>query len=311
MIIFGNNIERSTKFFALVSLVKNAILEFVDILNLHNILCKSMSVRTNNTIYSIGVLGVMKNYLRFLAHQLKGWPQQNYYLFFFSLGCQVMTLVSNEITWISIITFIGTTLGVLCILAINAAKSVNGWLGILSAICFIIVGFSAKNYLSIGEQIAYVITLDIPVLLSANWNINMVSKIRKFTGRTWVIAIFATIAVYFISGYLIDILTNDPRPWIDAISFSISLTAGVICFLRYNNQYFWWLASGIFQMILWGVTYSQGDATLAMAVNSMVYIINDILAFTISPWYNKRERARLIKEESKYAANSKQAQTSI
>ena len=46
------------------------------------------------------------------------------------------------------------------------AKSVNGILGILSAICFIIVGFSAKNYLSIGEQIAYMITLDIPVLLS-------------------------------------------------------------------------------------------------------------------------------------------------
>ena len=87
----------------------------------------------------------MKNYLHFLAHQLKGWPQQNYYLFFFSLGCQVMTLVNDKITWITVITFIGTTLGVLCILAINAAKSVNGWLGILSAICFIIVGFSANN----------------------------------------------------------------------------------------------------------------------------------------------------------------------
>ena len=245
----------------------------------------------------------MKNYLHFLAHQLKGWPQQNYYLFFFSLGCQVMTLVNDKITWITVITFIGTTLGVLCILAINAAKSVNGWLGILSAICFIIVGFSAKNYLSIGEQLAYVITLDIPVLLSANWNINMVSKIRKFTGNTWVVAILSTIAVYLVSGYLIGALTNDPRPWIDAISFSISLTAGVICFLRYNNQYFWWLASGIFQMVLWGITFAQGDSSLAMAVNSMVYIINDVLAFTISPWYNKRERARLEKEEAKYSAN--------
>lgn len=61
-------------------------------------------------------------------------------------------------------------------LAINAAKSVNGWLGILSAICFIIAGLNAKNYLSIGEQLAYVITLDVPVLLSANWNVNMASR---------------------------------------------------------------------------------------------------------------------------------------
>jgi nicotinamide mononucleotide transporter len=96
----------------------------------------------------------MSNYLHFLAHQLKGWPQQNYYLFFFSLGCQIMTLVSAPITALTITTFIGTTLGVLCILAINAAKSVNGWLGILSAICFIVTGLAAKNYLSMAEQLA-------------------------------------------------------------------------------------------------------------------------------------------------------------
>ena len=241
------------------------------------------------------------NYFKFLAHQLKGWPQQNYYLFFFSLGCQIMTLTSTPITWLSVITFIGTTLGVLCVLAINAAKSVNGVLGILSAICFIIIGFNAKNYLSIGEQVAYMITLDIPVLLSSNWNVNMASKIRQFTSRSWTVAIIATGVVYLVSGFLIGHLTDDPRPWIDAISFSISLTAGVICFLRFNNQYFWWLASGIAQLVLWFISYQQGSATLAMAVNSSIYLINDLLAFTISPWYNKKERERLSIAETAYA----------
>ena len=54
---------------------------------------------------------------------------------------------------------------------------------------------------------------------------------------------------------------------------------------------------------LCGITFAQVDALLAMSVNSMGYIINDVLAFTISPWYNKRERARLEKEEAKYSAN--------
>ncbi|KRN00973.1 hypothetical protein FD13_GL001617 [Levilactobacillus senmaizukei DSM 21775 = NBRC 103853] len=182
-------------------------------------------------------------------------------------------------------------------LAINAAKSVNGLLGVISAACFIVVGFSAKNYLSIGEQLAYVVTLDIPVLLSANWNVNMVSKIRKFTGKTWIVAIVATLVVYAISGYLIGALTDDPRPWVDAISFAICLTAGVICFLRYNNQYFWWIASGLAQMVLWFISFRQGSATLAMFINSSVYLMNDVLAFTVSPWYNKHERARLMAEE--------------
>lgn len=242
----------------------------------------------------------MLNYFKFLLHQLKGWPQQNYYLFFFSLGCQIMTLVNQPITLLTVITFIGTTLGVLCILSINAAKSVNGILGIISAICFIYVGYSAKNYLSIGEQIAYMITLDIPVLLSKEWNHNMASKIRKFTGKTWLTAIISTIFVYFISGYLIQRFTDDPRPWIDAIAFSISLSAGIISFLRYNNQYFWWLASGLAQMVLWYISFRHGSASLAMFVNSSVYLINDVLAFTVSPWYNKKERERMQRMEDEY-----------
>ena len=243
----------------------------------------------------------MTNYFKFLRHQLQGWPQQNYYLFFFSLGCQVMTLVSSKVTWVTVVTFIGTTLGVLCVLAINAAKSVNGWLGLLSALCFIIAGFSAKNYLSILEQVAYVLTLDIPVLLSANWNVNLAAKIRHFTARSWAVALGATVLVYLVSGSLIGRFTDDPRPWIDAISFSISLTAGVICFLRFNNQYFWWLASGLAQLVLWFVSFKQGSATLAMAINSSIYLINDLLAFTISPWYNAKERARVTAAEAAYA----------
>ncbi|EOH74311.1 nicotinamide riboside transporter PnuC [Enterococcus malodoratus] len=242
----------------------------------------------------------MLNYFKFLLHQLKGWPQQNYYLFFFSLGCQIMTLVNQPFTLLTVITFIGTTLGVLCILSINAAKSVNGVLGIISAICFIYVGYSAKNYLSIGEQIAYMITLDIPVLLSKEWNHNMASKIRKFTGKTWFTAIISTIVVYFVSGYLIQRFTDDPRPWVDAIAFSISLSAGIISFLRYNNQYFWWLASGLAQMVLWYISFRHGAASLAMFVNSSVYLINDVLAFTVSPWYNKKERERMQQMEEEY-----------
>ncbi|MFQ9706101.1 MAG: nicotinamide riboside transporter PnuC [Limosilactobacillus pontis] len=228
-----------------------------------------------------------QNYFVWLWNQLKGWPVQNYMLFTFALGFQLALLIQNHFTSVTVITFIGTILGTLCVLAINATKAINGWLGLISAACFIYAGWSAKNYLSIFEQIAYVATLDLPVILAVrSWNNDTKNHLRKFGGKQWLIAIIGTLLVYVISGYLIGKFTNDPRPWIDAVSFAISLTAGVMCFMRYNNQYFWWLASGIFQLILWGVTYAQGDATLAMAINSSIYVINDILAFTVSPWFN-------------------------
>ena len=236
-------------------------------------------------------------YFKWLGQQIKGWPQQNYYLFWFSFGLQIMTLVSADFTPVSVITFIGTTLGVLCVLSITATKAINGYLGLFSAMCFIYAGYTAKNYLSIFEQLAYVVTLDLPVILAVkSWNNDTVNHLRKFTVKNWVVSIVFTVAMWLLSGYLIGTFTDDPRPWIDAISFAICLTGGIVCFLRYNNQYFWWLASGLFQLILWGVTYAQGDATLAMAINSSVYLINDILAFTVSPWFNHGRRKLGIKE---------------
>lgn len=235
------------------------------------------------------------NYFKWLFNQLKEWPVQNYCLWFFAFGFQLALLIQGKLTSVTVITFIGTLLGTLCVLAINATKAINGWLGLISAACFIYAGWSAKNYLSIFEQIAYIATLDLPVILAINsWNDDTKNHLRKFTKFGWLVAILGTLAVYLVSGWLIGQFTNDPRPWIDAISFSISLTAGIMCFMRYNNQYFWWLASGIFQLILWAVTFVQGDATLAMAVNSLIYVVNDILAFTVSPWFNRgRKRAGL------------------
>ena len=228
-----------------------------------------------------------ENYFIWLFRQLKGWPVQNYCLWFFAFVFQLALLIEGKVTTVTVITFIGTLLGTLCVLAINATKAINGWLGLISAACFIYAGLAAKNYLSIFEQIAYIATLDLPVIFAVKtWNDDTKNHLRKFGSKEWTIAIIGTILVYLISGYLIGHLTDDPRPWIDAISFSISLTAGIMCFMRYNNQYFWWLASGIFQLILWAVTFAQGDATLAMAVNSSIYVINDILAFTVSPWFN-------------------------
>ena len=238
-----------------------------------------------------------ENYFSWLWNQLKGWPVQNYCLWFFAFGFQLALLIQGKITSVTAITFVGTLLGTLCVLAINATKAINGWLGLISAACFIYAGWSAKNYLSIFFFFSYIATLDLPVILAVrSWNNDTKNHLRKFTKMGWLVAIVGTLLVYLVSGYLIGQFTNDPRPWIDAISFSISLTAGIMCFMRYNNQYFWWLASGIFQLILWAVTFAQGDATLAMAVNSLIYVLNDVLAFTVSPWFNRGRKKQGLTE---------------
>lgn len=225
--------------------------------------------------------------LQWFKQQITGWHTANYCLFWFAVGSQLMIYVIQPINFLSTITFIGTLLGTLCIVSINAAKSVNGVLGLISAACKIYVGYCAQNYLVMLEELAYIITLDLPVILSVkSWNEDTVHNLKKFNPKNWIISIVSVFVVWGISTYLIGTLTNDPRPIIDGLSFAVSVTGGVICFLRYNNQYFWWTFSSIFQIILWAITYAQGDATIAMLVSSSVYLINDIIAFTVSPWFN-------------------------
>lgn len=74
-----------------------------------------------------------QNYFLWLWNQLKGWPIQNYCLWFFAFGFQLALLLQNKFTTVTMITFIGTLLGTLCVLAINATKAINGWLGLVSA----------------------------------------------------------------------------------------------------------------------------------------------------------------------------------
>ena len=237
-----------------------------------------------------------RNYFQWLKHQLQGWGVANYAVFFTALGSQLMALFQSSFTLISIVTFIGTMLGVACVVSINAVKPINGVLGILSALALIYVGYSAKNYLSIAEQIAYVATLDLPILIGGRykWNDNTVNEIRTFGVKQWIESLTFTALMFVGSSFLIQYYTAEPRPFIDGLSFSICLTAGIICWRKYNNQYFWWLASGLVQVALWLVTYLQGGASLAMFVSCSIYVVNDIVAFVASPWF-KRNRVETTK----------------
>lgn len=235
------------------------------------------------------------NYFKWLAHQINGWGLPNYGLFLVSLAIQLYVLFTAPITLISIITFIGVNLGVACICSINAVRPINGVLGIVSALCFMYVGFVAKNYLSILEQLAYVATLDLPVLIGKNkWDDNSVNEVKSFGAKQWATSIFWTLVVWGVSSFLINYLTAEPRPIIDGLSFAVCLTAGIICYKKYNNQYFWWLFAGLMQVALWFVTFRQGGATIAMFLSASVYVANDVIAFAYSPWFHKNKRNKVV-----------------
>lgn len=105
--------------------------------------------------------------------------------------------------------------------------------------------------------------------------------------KTWGIAIISTIIVYFVSGYLIQRFTDDPGLGLMRLPFLLvwvpELSASYATTINISGGWLQALPKWFF-----GSFHSDMAPPAAMFVNSSVYLINDVLAFTVSPWYNKR-----------------------
>lgn len=255
-----------------------------------------------NIKHSFKAFGTVE-YWKDLAHQTTGWHPTSYMLFGFAVGLQAITFVNNPMTWLSLITMVSSLLGVATILSISQGKALNGWLGALSVIGLVYVAFSAKNYLQISEQLIYLFTLDLPVILNVDWNKNMAKKIGGLNFKQWAVTLVGWGVLWAVSAYGIGHLTDDPRPVVDALVFATATVGGLLTFFKKRESYYAWLLTGITSVWLWAITFQQGDASIAMLLSSLVYVMNDAIGFTVSPWFSKKGRARLATQEADYLAN--------
>lgn len=221
-------------------------------------------------------------YLWYLSTQFKGWVSANYMLVAFTIGMQL----SGFLTAPSLTTAVNATgmiLGVTCITAINAHKSINGWLGIMSAGFIIWSGYMSHDWGVIFQQIAYILALDIPVLLSKAWMGSKpisLSMDKKGVIMSIVSFVGAFVAMYFVIQYL-----GTPRIWENSFLFAVSFTSSILCFKHYRIQYIGWFVTSMASLITWGSSFMAGDANWLMLVGAMIYLSNDIIAFTLSEWY--------------------------
>ena len=86
------------------------------------------------------------------------------------------------------------------------------------------MGFSVKNYLVMAKETAYILTLDLPVIISSfikkpnsfiekvfhGWNNDTKNHLKKLNYKGWMIALIATVITWVVSSHLIGTLTNPP-----------------------------------------------------------------------------------------------------
>ncbi|KRN29290.1 nicotinamide mononucleotide transporter [Lactobacillus selangorensis] len=218
------------------------------------------------------------------VEQMKGWTKRSYILLIIGLVIIGGTTFLSPITFDSIMTMLAGMLGFTCTISITNTKPLNGIFGLVSALIYIYVAFTAKNYSDMLLQTVYILLLDLPVLLMPGWAKNVNERVRtvkesKHSSRNWALfALFFVVvlaALYFFESRY----TNSPRPAIDSLAAAIGITGALLTTLRFSDTYYFWLAQGLMSVTLWGITAMQGGANWVLFITYILYLSNDFIAF--------------------------------
>lgn len=235
---------------------------------------------------------------RWYVEQMKGWATRSYVLLLIGLGTIFGMTVASGINQLAIFTLLAGMLGFTCTLSITNAKPLNGVLGLVSALIYVVVAIQAKNYNDVTLQLTYIVLLDLPVLLMPSWAKDVDKKVRFLHERgrgvlNWLLVLLFFVAITGILYYSDTHIFISPRPWVDSVAAAIGITGAVLTTLRFSESYYFWAIQGVMSVVLWGLTAAQGDANYVLFVTYLLYLTNDMVAFfdkDIS-WFHHKSRA--------------------
>ena len=174
-----------------------------------------------------------------------------------------------------VLSFICGLSGVINVVLCSQKKLSFYFFAYIQMFTYIIIIFQQHLYGELVENIFYVITTTIALFLwIKNYNKEEKEVIaRKLSKQAWILCcsifIISTILLY-----IILLKTNDPRPFLDAISTVPAFIAQILLMLRYREQWIMWFIVDVATLILW---ISIGN--IFMIMQYIFWIINCIYGY--------------------------------
>lgn len=255
---------------------------------------KALSAGVQNTQEEAKFTGT---YTEWLKDELSGWEPFAWGLYGFGMGLNTMTFVSNPIDALSIISYIAVAFGFLCTVAMAAkgwkkftdkngvvreklvvGRSINGVLGGISVIGYVIVNTYAGHPWSVLDQLIFFFMIDLGLML--NWRTwgrgTEGEKVKNPTQNQWV-AIIVAIGVLWAALYPIGVILHDTAPKTDSLVLAIGAVASFLYVRRFTGTYVLWLAANIVNIVLWFNALAVGKpAALPMLIMTMLYLASSI-----------------------------------
>lgn len=237
------------------------------------------------------------NYFEWIKDELTGIEGFAWGLLGFGCGLNVMTFAIGKIDWVAFITLLATCAGFFCTVMMGAGAwrtfkakdgtlkqrrtvghSINGLLGAISVVGYVIVNLYARHWWSIIDQLIFFSAIDIPLMLRwRTWGRGKDQIVRKSTIKTWLLTIVGILVSWAIL-YPIGVHLNDAQPFFDSLTLAIGATASLLYLKRYSGNYILWICSNMVNVGLWTSALVQGTShqALPMLIMSLLYMVSSI-----------------------------------
>ena len=229
---------------------------------------------------------MFKDYFKWLIEEIKSINVAGGVMLSFIIGVQLAFYLSSPITLLSTITLIATLVGSACTVYMMIGKPINGLLGLISAIGFIYINWSAGHYASVLDQLVFILLIDLPLILTwRNWGDRVKNGVKFLTNRGW-FTTFASMAILWAPMVWVYTQLNDTNPIWDAIVLIIGATASLLVFKGYGDSYSLWLMSDAVTIILWFTAFMDGysASALPMLLTMLFYLMTALYGRFFAVW---------------------------
>ena len=233
---------------------------------------------------------MFKDYFKWLIEEIKSINVAGGVMLSYIIGVQLAFYLSNPITMLSTITLIATLVGSACTVYMMIGKPINGLLGLISAIGFIYINWSAGHYASVLDQLVFILLIDLPLILTwRNWGDRVKNGVKFLTNRGW-FTTFATMAILWAPMTWVYTQLNDTNPIWDAIVLIIGATASLLVFKGYGDSYSLWLMSDAVTIILWFTAFMDGysASALPMLLTMLFYLMTALYGRFFAVWSKRK-----------------------
>lgn len=230
------------------------------------------------------------NYFQWLKKEIVNINIVPLTMLIFIAGFQIGMFLVSPINWLTVVALLATIIGCACTVYMADGSTLNGWLGLISAVGFIAINIQAKHYANVLDQLIFVLLIDLPLIVKwRTWGENIEKKVKIIKAKSylWIVPIMLLSWVAF---YYVDTLLGSNSPLWDSATLTIGATASIMVVLHFNASYKLWFLSDIVNLGLWVSALSAGysQASLPMLVSMSFYFATTIYGMFFSVWSSKK-----------------------